>query len=107
MVSALQCQLAGCGRDAVGLAPHHDPFAKVLFERLIDPPMTATCQEHADLMWTFYGKRAVLAVIQARLRQVPLSVSQISGIAWMLNSHSNATSKSVAALLSTLGQGSP
>jgi hypothetical protein len=104
MISAIQCPLVGCGEKAVASAPSHHPFAKVVFEELARPAMTPTCDEHADVLWAFYRDRVALALLDGASSRVSVSDEAINGVAWTLNSHNDATSKSVAALLSAVGR---
>jgi hypothetical protein len=104
MSSAPRCQLAGCGENAVTSAPHHDPFAEIVFEQLVAPTMTPTCDEHADVLWNLYRARVALSLVDG-ITRVSIPEETMLRIAWTLNSHNDATSKSVGALLATLGRG--
>lgn len=99
MSSAEQCPLAGCGERTVASAPHHDPFAKVVLAQLVTPTMTPTCDEHADVLWTLYRNRVVLALFDGAHPRVSVAKEVLTGVAWTLNLHNDSTSKSIAALL--------
>jgi hypothetical protein len=105
MSSERPCPLAGCGKKAVASAPSHDPFANVVFEELARPTMSPTCDEHTDALWTLYRGRVALALLDGSRQRVSIAEEAIRGVAWTLNSHNDATSKSVAAWLATVGRG--
>lgn len=107
MSSSTRCPLAGCGEEAAASAPQHDPFTNVVFEQLATPTMTSACADHAEVLWTLYRSRVALALFDGPRPRASVPVGALNGVAWTLNSHNDATSKSVAALLDAVGTGQP
>ena len=99
MDAKVHCPVAGCGKEADALAPHHDPFDEVRVEHLVTPRMTPACHEHVDVFWNFYRTRVSMLLMESSRAREPVSEEAIVAVAWNLNSHNDPLSKSVAALL--------